>query len=257
VGSKFVNNAKIIAIEVEKILVEAHHSIGKIEKYHAPVKRVFEVIIADLGNTITPEHVLQMAVKAVNDTAGPNGLVSTLLVFGIFPRISHESPPSPSIAARGEAMRKAMAEVHKLKAQRQVADALAIRNGPNVENVLQLLLQNEVRIYREKHGWTGPYKLIALNDNGNACTVDVDGKITDFRIISVRPYHRDEHTVEPSSASDSSDGDSADENYRPNPKPELGKPPASVPRRRNRSSGSKNKPKNTISVTNVTKKDAK
>jgi hypothetical protein len=56
-----------------------------------------------------------MAVKAVNNTAGPNGLILTFLVFGIFPRISHESPPSPSIAARSEAMRKAMAEVHKLK----------------------------------------------------------------------------------------------------------------------------------------------
>jgi hypothetical protein len=56
-----------------------------------------------------------MAVKAVNDTAGLDGLVLTLLVFGTFPRISHELPLSPSITARGEAMRKAMAEVHKLK----------------------------------------------------------------------------------------------------------------------------------------------
>jgi hypothetical protein len=28
---------------------------------------------------------LQMAVKAVNDTAGPDGLVLTLLVFGTYP----------------------------------------------------------------------------------------------------------------------------------------------------------------------------
>jgi hypothetical protein len=58
VGSKFVDNAKIMAIEIEEIPVEAHHSIGKIEKYHAPVKRAFKVITANLGNTITPEHVL-------------------------------------------------------------------------------------------------------------------------------------------------------------------------------------------------------
>jgi hypothetical protein len=115
VNSKFVNNVKIIFIEIEEIPVKAHYFIGKIEKYHAPVKRAFEIITANLSNTITPEHVLQMAVKAVNDTAGPDGLVPTLLVFGTFPRISHESPPSPSITARGEAMRKAMAEVHKLK----------------------------------------------------------------------------------------------------------------------------------------------
>jgi hypothetical protein len=152
VGSEFVNNAKIMAIEIEEIPVKAHHSISKIEKYHALVKRAFEIITANFGNIITSKHVLQMAVKAVNNTAGPNGLISTLLVFGTFPRILHELPLLPSITARGEAMRKAMAEIHKLKAQRQIAGALATRNGPNVENVLQLPLQNEVRIYREKHG---------------------------------------------------------------------------------------------------------
>jgi hypothetical protein len=136
INLKFVNSAKIIAIEIEEIPVKAHYFIGKIEKYHAFVKRAFEIITANLGNIITPEHVLQMAVKAVSNTAGPNGLIPTFLMFGTFPRISHESPSSPSITARGEAMRKAMAEIHRLKAQRQVADALATRNGLNVENVL-------------------------------------------------------------------------------------------------------------------------
>ena len=36
--------------------------------------------------------VLQMAVKAVNDTAGPDGLVPALLVFGTYPRLSEASP---------------------------------------------------------------------------------------------------------------------------------------------------------------------
>jgi hypothetical protein len=117
-------------------------------------------------------------------------------------------------------------------------------------------LQNEVRVYREKHGWIGPYKLIALNNNGNACTINVNGKITDFRITSVRPYHRDEHTVELFPVPDFSDDNSADENYRSNPKPELGRLFVSVPRRRGRSPGSKNKPKNIILVTNVTKENA-
>jgi hypothetical protein len=116
VDLKFVDNAKIMAIKIEEIPVKAHYFIGNIEKYHAPVKRAFEIITADFGNTITLEHILQMAVKAVNNTAGPNGLVPTFFVFGTFPRISHESPSSSSITARGEAMRKAKAEVHKLKA---------------------------------------------------------------------------------------------------------------------------------------------
>ena len=38
-----------------------------------------------------------MAVKAINDTASPNGLVPTLLVYSAYLRISKLDPPAPSI----------------------------------------------------------------------------------------------------------------------------------------------------------------
>ena len=38
-----------------------------------------------------------MAVKAVNNTAGPNGLVPTLLVYGAYLRIGKLDPLTPSI----------------------------------------------------------------------------------------------------------------------------------------------------------------
>jgi hypothetical protein len=41
-----------------------------------------------------------MAVKAINDTAGPNGLVPTLLVYGAYLRISNLGPPALSIIER-------------------------------------------------------------------------------------------------------------------------------------------------------------
>jgi len=52
-----------------------------------------------------------MAFKAINDTAGLNGLVLTLLVYGAYPRITEHDPPSPSIAQRALVIKKAMAEV--------------------------------------------------------------------------------------------------------------------------------------------------
>ena len=55
-----------------------------------------------------------MAVKAVNDTAGPNGLVPTLLVYGAYPRMSNLDPPTPSIMDWVAVIQKAMAEVVKL-----------------------------------------------------------------------------------------------------------------------------------------------
>jgi hypothetical protein len=138
VNNEFVNNARILAIEIEEISVKAHHLIGKIERYYGPIRRAFEIITADLNNDVTPDNALQMAIKAVNDTAGPNGLVPTLLMFETYPRLSPSSPPFPSITARAAAVRKAMAEVRKLKAERQVAEAFATRNGPSVAKVAQL-----------------------------------------------------------------------------------------------------------------------
>jgi hypothetical protein len=107
-----------LAIKIEKVPMKAHNSIGKIERYHGPVKRAYEIIIFKLGNIISFKHALQIAVKAINDTAGSNGLVFILLVFGAFPRISHILPLFPSMTARGKAIRKAMAEAYKLKIAR-------------------------------------------------------------------------------------------------------------------------------------------
>jgi hypothetical protein len=116
--SEFVANARILAIEVEEVPIKAYNSIGKIERYHGPLKRAFEIITADLGISLAPEYVLQMAVKAVNDTAGHDGLVPTFLMFETYPRFSLLSLSLPSLTIRANAVRKAMAEVRKLKAKR-------------------------------------------------------------------------------------------------------------------------------------------
>jgi hypothetical protein len=140
VGAEFVANARIMAIEIEKVPIKAHNSIGKIERYYGLLKRAFEVIFADFGNAITPDYVLQMAVKAVNDTAGPDGLVPILLMFGIYPRLLPSLPPFPFLTVRANVVRKAIIEMRKHKAQRQIANALFFRNGPNVAEVKQLPL---------------------------------------------------------------------------------------------------------------------
>ena len=58
-----------------------------------------------------------MAVKAVNNTAGPNGLVPTLLVYGAYLRIGKLDPPTPSITDRVAVIRKAIAKIVKLRAK--------------------------------------------------------------------------------------------------------------------------------------------
>ena len=79
-----------------------------------------------------------MAFKALNDTAGPDGLVPTLLVFGAYPRMTELDAPSPTVTQRANAVKKAMVEIRKLRAERQVADALSMWNGPKTDAVHNL-----------------------------------------------------------------------------------------------------------------------
>jgi hypothetical protein len=55
-----------------------------------------------------------MAVKAINNTASPNGLVPTLLVYRAYLRISNSGPPTLSITERVAIIRKEIAEIVKL-----------------------------------------------------------------------------------------------------------------------------------------------
>ena len=58
-----------------------------------------------------------MAVKAINNTTGPDGLVPTLLVYGAYLRISNLDPPALSITERVAIIRKAIAKIVKLRAK--------------------------------------------------------------------------------------------------------------------------------------------
>ena len=87
-----------------------------------------------------------MAFKAINDSVGTDGLIPTLLVFGAYPRLSENDAPSPTIIQRSKAIEKAMAEVRRLRAKRQVQDALNERNGPDTSKLKSLPLNSRVLV---------------------------------------------------------------------------------------------------------------
>ena len=100
------------------MLVKAYNNIGKVERYHNPLRRVYKIIRAELKDEgIDDEVCLQMAVKAINDTAGPNGLVLILLVFGAYPRMTSADPLLPSIVKRSKAIQDAMRELRSIQAR--------------------------------------------------------------------------------------------------------------------------------------------
>jgi hypothetical protein len=58
-----------------------------------------------------------MAIKAVNNTAGPNRLILILLVYRAYPWISNLDLLAPSIIDRAAIIQKAIAEIVKLRAK--------------------------------------------------------------------------------------------------------------------------------------------
>jgi hypothetical protein len=87
-----------------------------------------------------------MAIKAINNTTGPNRLVPTLLVYRAYPRISNLDPPAPSITNRAAIIQKAIAEIIKLQAKQAVNSALHHYNRPNTTLVYNLPLNSKVLI---------------------------------------------------------------------------------------------------------------
>jgi len=116
-----------------------------VERYHGPLRRAYRIISVELPD-ITKEMALQMAFKAINDSVGPDGLIPTLLVFGAYPRITESDAPSTTVTLRTAALKKAMEEIKKLRAKRQVADALQIRNGPTTTVIHDLPLNLPVMV---------------------------------------------------------------------------------------------------------------
>jgi len=49
-----------------------------------PLRHAYKIISLKLEST-SKELILQMAVKAINNSTGPDGLIPTLLVFGAYP----------------------------------------------------------------------------------------------------------------------------------------------------------------------------
>ena len=127
-----------------------------------------------------------MAVKAVNDTAGPDRLVPTLLVYRAYPRMSNLDPPAPSVMDRATAIQKAMAEIVKLRARKSVNNALHHRNGPDTTSVHDLPLNLQVLVWRESGNWTRPHHLLAIE--GETCHVQLTSRPTSFRTTSIKPY---------------------------------------------------------------------
>jgi hypothetical protein len=96
--------------------------------------------------------ILQITIKAINNSTGPNGIIPTLLVFGAYPRIADSSLLLLIIIKKVETIWKTIKEIQCLYIKRHVTNTLAIRNGPNIVSVLKLPIQSNIKIWHKNKG---------------------------------------------------------------------------------------------------------
>ena len=73
-----------MAIKVKEVPVKVYNSIRKVKQYYTLLHRVYKIILLELEDA-SKELTLQIAVKAINNSAGPDGLIPILLVFSAYP----------------------------------------------------------------------------------------------------------------------------------------------------------------------------
>jgi hypothetical protein len=128
-------------IKVKEVPVKAHNSVGLIERYHTLLRQAYKILKKKLKDKhINKEIILQMAVKAVNNSARPDEIVLTLLVFGLYPKMTEIDTSSLTIVKKAKAIHVMTKEVHQLHTKRQVNNALAIHNSLNTIAIIDLLL---------------------------------------------------------------------------------------------------------------------
>lgn len=128
-GAAFQANADMMHILTKLIPVESANSMSIVEKYHAPLQQAFNIIRCEAPN-IDKDTALQIALKAINGSVGPKGLVPTLLDFGaLSPLGLPTDAPSPSRLARSMALHNATEIMSKHFASRQVRAAQRGGNG--------------------------------------------------------------------------------------------------------------------------------
>jgi len=146
-----------LGIITKETSTESHNSLGLCERYHSIIRRVYNRLKEEDPRQVK-ETRLSLAVHAVNNTAGPEGLTPTVLVFGAVPRLPlpDDSTLPPDQKSRIKAMKIARTEMETITAQRRIEEARKHRNWEKPHPAFQF--GDKVRIWRENDKqFVGPY----------------------------------------------------------------------------------------------------
>jgi transposase InsO family protein len=165
---------------------ESHNSLGAGERFHSPLRRIFKKVTIEYPS-VTAELRLSLSIKAMNDCVGPEGLVPSLLVFGVMPRLPDLPRQIPSQIERFKCLYKARREYEHWVCRQRIM--IGLKRRPPPASSYCIMPGDKVAVYREGlREFTGPY--IATGVHGKEILVEL-GQSTgprSFNIAQVKPW---------------------------------------------------------------------
>jgi len=165
--------------------IESHNALGTGERYHAFLRSIYRRVRME-HPTVPADGALSLAVSALNQTAGPRGLVPVLLVFGVLPRTPITPLPLPvqreRMAAAVTARKEMRAHVSKARVTMALKSPVPAAAGRAVAP------GEKVLVYREPpvDEWVGPYAVVMQQDK--TVWLAIDGHLKQFAVDKIKPF---------------------------------------------------------------------
>jgi hypothetical protein len=179
-----------MTIIIKAVLVEVHSSIDVVKRYHAELRRTYQIIFENLESTISKEITLQMIVKTINDTVDCDELMLILLIFETYFCMHIMNLSILSIIQRVMTIEKAIIEIRKFRAERQIFVAFNIRNDSIIISIHESLLNSDVLIWRDNFNqrdkWIESFKLLDVEDE--TCKIVLSFESIDFRSTVIKLF---------------------------------------------------------------------
>ncbi|KAM4067968.1 hypothetical protein HRG_009718 [Hirsutella rhossiliensis] len=80
-STEFQTEAKMLGITCKEVPIEAHWSIGKVERYHGPLRRAFEIMYAELSSQADADSILELRDISQAYTHSTTGLARLVLTY--------------------------------------------------------------------------------------------------------------------------------------------------------------------------------
>ena len=195
---KFRQYCSIINIVIKTMFVKIHWSIEIVEKYHSIFRRTYLMIMKNLIVTnmiftkIIKKMKFQITIKIVNDIINDNDLIFTLLIFDAYFRMQKFNFSFSIIIQKIEIIRKIMNEIRMIKAERQISNALNIRNKSIIDYLHDLSLNSEILVWKKNQSnrsnkWIEFFNF--LNIKNEICKIDMFYDFIDFRSTMIKSYY--------------------------------------------------------------------